>query len=115
MAPLLLLAAAAAAASSPPKKPFVEPGTRPNPEEVAGEPEGPRPDDRFADVRLEVDRHGRPTRCTIVRTSIRDGMTRIQICNSFMVDWHVEPKLENGIAVPQIVLRHVVLRGKRHR
>jgi hypothetical protein len=32
-----------------------------------------------------------------------------------MVDWHVEPKLENGVAVPQVVMRHVVLRGKRHR
>jgi len=114
VAPVLLLAALAAAAA-PPKKPFVEPGTRPNPEEVAGEPEGARPDDKFADVRLEVDSKGRPTRCTIVKTSIRDPMTRIQICNSFMVDWHVEPRIENGAPVPQVLMRHVVLRGKRHR
>jgi hypothetical protein len=116
VAPLLILAALAAlAAAAPPKKPFVEPGTRPNPEEVAGEPEGARPDDKFADVRLEVDAKGRPTRCTIVKTSIRDPMTRIQICNSFMVDWHLEPRIENGAAIPQTVMRHVVMRGKRHR
>lgn len=112
---ILLACLAPAAASAGPKKPFVEPGTRPNAGEVAGEPEGARPDDRFADLRLQVDRRGYPTHCSILKTNIPNPETRAQVCGAFMADWHVEPKIEGGVAVPQVVLRHMVLRGKRHR
>jgi hypothetical protein len=30
-----------------------------------------------------------------------------------MSDLHLEPKIENGVAVPQVVVRDLVLRGRR--
>ena len=107
------VAAAGGAASAGDKKPFVEPGTRPDPANMAGVPQGPRPDDKYADVRLEVDKHGRPSRCRIVRSNVPDPYTRLQICQTFMEDWHIEPLIQDGKAVPQVVTRHMVLAGRR--
>jgi hypothetical protein len=114
---LVIMAAAASSASAAAgdKKPFVEPGTHPDPWEVAGEPAGPRPDDKYADVRLDVDKRGYPTRCRIIRTDLREPEMRFWACNAFMNgDWHVEPLVQDGKAVPQVVVRHMVLRGRRH-
>jgi hypothetical protein len=108
------VAATAGAASPGDRKPFVEPGTRPDPANMAGEQrQGPRPDDKYADVRLDVDKHGRPTRCRIVRSDIPDPYTRLQVCQTFMEDWHIEPLIQDGKAVPQVVTRHMVLAGRR--
>ncbi len=113
--PLILAAAiGAAGAAAQDKKPFVEPGTRPEPWETAGEPKGPRPDDKYADVRIEVDKKGRPTRCQIVRSNIPDPYTRLQMCQSYMEDWHIEPLVQDGKPVPQVVMRHTILQGIRH-
>ena len=111
---LLALDAAAVPAAAQDKKPFVEPGTQPQPWETAGEPKGPRPGDLWADLRLEVDKRGYPTRCGILRTDIRDPEMRFWICHAFMQDWHIEPLMQAGKPVPQVVTRHFVLQGIRH-
>ena len=108
------LAATAAAAGPGKDEPFVEPGTRPNPGEVAGEPDGPRPDDRWADLVLEVDKRGRPTKCRVARSNIRKSEMRFWVCQAFMSDWRTEPKIVDGKAVPQTVRRRTILQGKRH-
>jgi hypothetical protein len=113
---LLVLAAVtgAAAAAAQDKKPFVEPGTRREPWETAGEPQGARPDDKYADIRIEVDKKGRPTRCQVIRSNVRDALTKLQMCQSYMEDWHIQPLIQDGKAVPQVVMRHTILHGIRH-
>jgi hypothetical protein len=65
-------------------------------------------------VRLEVDKRGYPTRCGILRSDIRDSEMRFWVCHAFIEDWHIEPLIKDGKAVPQVVTRHFVLQSIRH-
>jgi hypothetical protein len=48
IAVVMAVAISGAGAAAQEKKPFVEPGTQPEPWETAGEPKGPRPGDHWA-------------------------------------------------------------------
>jgi hypothetical protein len=111
--PIAMLALAMPLAAQAQDKKFVEPGTQPGPNEE-DYTDGILPGDQWARLRLDVDKKGRPTRCGIIATNIRNKERRFWACQAFMSDWHIEPIMKDGVAVPGTVTRMFVLIGKRH-
>ena len=108
---LILMGFATQAAAQ--KKPFVEPGTQPGPSDPKYT-DGILPGDQWAVMRINVDERGQPTRCGIAKTNIRSKETRYWMCQAMLSDWHIEPIMRDGVAVPGTVTRRVVMPGRRH-
>ena len=103
------LIACAITGSATAHKPFVEPGTQPLPSDPHY-PDEMRPGDHWADIQMKVDKKGQPTDCLVTKTDIKDKEQIFWICHAMMRDWHIQPVVENGLAVPGTVTRHFVMR-----
>lgn len=104
-----LIACAIAAPAAAEQKPFVEPGTQPLPSDPHY-PDEMRHGDHWADIQMKVDKKGQPTDCLVTKTDIRDKEKIFWLCHAMLRDWHIQPIVENGVAVAGTVTRHMVLR-----
>jgi hypothetical protein len=108
LAALLLLTAAAT------------PAAEPSPKREAGAPEPWQEGmplmsgDRWARLHIDVDAKGRPLKCRIAATNLSESM-RFYACQAFLRDWHVEPLVKDGVAVPGRVERTLMLPGPARR
>lgn len=79
--------------------------------------QGILPGDKWARVRLDLDARGRPLRCRIAATNIRNRTQRFYFCNAFMGGaFQTEPVRDaNGAAVPGTIERVLVMPGRNSR
>ena len=117
--PLALLLAASPLSAQQPAQPSAHSPSQPrDPENY--EPwlaeQGIRPGDKWARVLLDLDARGRPLRCRIAATNIRNRTQRFYFCNAFMGGaFQTEPVRENGVAVPGTIERVLVMPGRNSR
>ncbi|HEX8257893.1 MAG TPA: hypothetical protein VF589_09675 [Allosphingosinicella sp.] len=104
---LLATSSAGLASQAGDKKPFEEPGAR----EEWQEDQPLRPGDKWIRVRMYVDKAGKPTKCRTIKSNIRSDSLRFQVCQAMMRDWHIEPVIENGVAVETSVERMMIMPG----
>ena len=110
----LLLAASPLSAEEPAHSPS-QPRDPENYEPWLAE-QGIRPGDKWARVLLDLDARGRPLRCRIAATNIRNRTQRFYFCNAFMGGaFQTEPVRENGVAVPGTIERVLVMPGRNSR
>ena len=74
-----------------------------------------RPGDRWADIRLKVDKAGRAIDCDVVRSNIKKPEMRFWVCRAFTQDWKGEPIMENGVPVEGYVHRKFIMPGRATR
>ena len=103
----LLVAAPAVAEAPAPKK---EPGTSEPWQEGMPLMSG----DRWARLRIDIDARGRPLKCRIAVTNLSESM-RFYACRAFLRDWHTEPLMKDGVAVPGTVERTLMMPGPARR
>ena len=64
---------------------------------------GRDPHDRWATMRVAIDRKGRPTACRVVESNLRSTEDRWLFCHGMMGWWRTDPVLKDGVAVPATV------------
>lgn len=70
--------------------------------------------DRWARLRIDVDSRGRPLKCRIAATNLSESL-RFYACRAFLRDWHTEPLMRDGVAVPGTVERTLMMPGPARR
>jgi hypothetical protein len=79
---------------------------------VAGQPllpAGLQPGDKWAELRIEINKEGYPTSCGILQTNIVHRETRAMVCSAFIGEWHTAPIMKDGVAVRGVVTRIFVI------
>jgi len=72
------------------------------------------PGDFWADMLIDLDAKGKPLRCRIAKSNLKNELG-FWFCNALMKDGAYEPVMQDGVAVPGTVRRHMRMPGKRHR
>jgi hypothetical protein len=72
------------------------------------------PGDFWADMLIDLDAQGKPLRCRIAKGNLKNELG-FWFCNALMKDGQYTPVMQDGVAVPGTVRRHMRMPGKRHR
>jgi hypothetical protein len=69
--------------------------------------------DRYADVYIDIDQHGKPTGCKMGQNNI-SGDDKFWVCQAFMGQWSTQPPADAGKTHPTTIMRKYVEYGMRH-
>jgi hypothetical protein len=72
------------------------------------------PGDFWADMLIDLDAKGKPLRCRIAKSNLKNELG-FWFCNAMMKDGAYTPVMQDGVAVPGTVRRHMRMPGKRGR
>lgn len=112
---LLLSAAITVAQPQPDSQPPAQPRDREDYAPWLAEQEI-RPGDRWYRVLIDIDTHGRATRCRIRASNDRNNDRRFWMCRAFLNGgFQTAPVMRDGVAVPGAVERTAIMPGRNSR
>jgi hypothetical protein len=110
---LFLLMAASPHEAAAPEQTVVVEGERPQPPPGAGVPVLRR--DRWATVRVALDRRGIPLGCRVVASNLRRIEDRWRACHQIKLDFATREGAAEGLSLPATVERTLVVRSMKSR
>jgi hypothetical protein len=74
-----------------------------------------RPNDRWATMRVTIDKKGRPTACKVIKSNLRRPEDRWLFCHGMMGWWRTKPVLKDGEPVVATVVTTLVDPSRKSR